>query len=71
MFENADFAKLLKSNGDAPSIICFVIYYFQTYLYKCTDRKEWFKKDCNSINKNENTVKTKANRSKYWKNIDI
>lgn len=71
MFENADFIKLLKPNGDAPSIVCFAIYYFQTYLYKGADRKEWFKKACNSINKNENTVKTKANRSKYWKNIDI
>ena len=73
MFENADFSPLMNDNGTTPTIICLAIYCFHTYIYKGADRKEWFKYSCNSINKNENTVRTKAHTNKeeleFWRKM--
>lgn len=71
MFENADFSPLMNDNGTTPTIVCLAIYCFHTYIYKGADRKEWFKYSCSSINKNGNTVRTKAHTNKeeleFWR----
>lgn len=71
MFENADFSQLKKDDGNTPTIVCLAIYCFYTYMYKGSDRKEWFRCACKSINKNENTVRTKAHNAAFKEELEF
>ena len=68
MFEEADFSSTLKANGEVYGYICFVTYYFQTYICDKNIKKDWFEKVCCSVCKNKASVTSSAYKSKYWKN---
>lgn len=67
MFEEADFSTTLKENGNVPAFVCYVIYYFQTYICDKSVSKEWFSRACLSIGKSEESTRSSAHKSKYWK----
>lgn len=67
MFEEADFSSTLKANDNVYGYICFVIYYFQTYICNKNIKKDWFEKTCCSIRKSKASVTSSAHKSKYWK----
>ena len=66
MFEEADFSTTLKENGNVPAFVCYVIYYFQTYICDKGVSREWFKRACSSVRKSEESTRSSAHKSKYW-----
>lgn len=57
MFENANFSKALKNNGEVPVVICKVIYSFKKeVIAKESYKKEWYESACKSIGRDNKQV---------------